>query len=217
MHGARDRPPEDGPRLPIPGSLGRRNRSVCVAAALQVMFPPGRARLGTSPRPIGLATPMKTMGMVVVACLAARALAAPQARISTTGRGTSSPRGRGAGRGSQHSGTLGRSAGPRPSPGHAAPAGSPRRPIGETFAASCASAATGATRRPSVRVMRSPIMWHVIGASQVHERVEAFYAHCAGEEITFCNITRPHPWRRFADTPWEIMTRHTFDLFPPTW
>ncbi len=55
-----------------------------------MMFPPGRARLGTSPRPIGLATPTKTMGMVVVACWAARALAAPHARISATGRRTSS-------------------------------------------------------------------------------------------------------------------------------
>jgi hypothetical protein len=35
------------------------------------------------------------------------------------------------------------------------------RPIRETFPAGCASAANGATRRPSVRVMRSPIMRHV--------------------------------------------------------
>ena len=36
-HGARDRPPQDGPRLPISGALGRCHRSVCVAAALQTI------------------------------------------------------------------------------------------------------------------------------------------------------------------------------------
>ena len=45
------------------------------------MFPPGRARLATSPRPTGSAAPTKTMGIVVVACLAARALATPTARM----------------------------------------------------------------------------------------------------------------------------------------
>jgi hypothetical protein len=39
--------------------------------------------------------------------------------------------------------------------------------------------------------------------------VEAFYAQCAGEEITFCNIKRPNPWRRFADTP------NASQLWPP--
>ena len=38
-----------------------------------VMFPPGRARLATRSLPTGSATKVKTMGMVVVACLAARA------------------------------------------------------------------------------------------------------------------------------------------------
>jgi len=35
LHGARDRLPQDGPRLPIPGAVGRGNRSVCVATAFQ--------------------------------------------------------------------------------------------------------------------------------------------------------------------------------------
>ena len=38
-----------------------------------VALPPGRARLVTSPLPTGSATEAKTMGMVLVACLAARA------------------------------------------------------------------------------------------------------------------------------------------------
>jgi hypothetical protein len=40
-----------------------------------------------------------------------------------------------------------------------------RRPIPETFPAGCATAASDAMRRLSVRVLRSPIMRHVIGAS----------------------------------------------------
>jgi hypothetical protein len=38
-----------------------------------VMFPPGRARLATSPLPTGSATNVMTMGTVVVAYFAARA------------------------------------------------------------------------------------------------------------------------------------------------
>src|SRR5207253_2187564 len=40
-----------------------------------VRFPPGRARLATNPAPTGSALDAMTMGMVLVACLAARAAA----------------------------------------------------------------------------------------------------------------------------------------------
>ena len=42
-----------------------------------VMFPPGRARLVTSPAPTGSPIPIMTMGIVAVACLAARAGGVP--------------------------------------------------------------------------------------------------------------------------------------------
>ena len=54
------------------------------------MFPPGRARLCTSPAPIGSATAAMTIGMVVVACFAARAHGVKAATITSTGRRTSS-------------------------------------------------------------------------------------------------------------------------------
>src|SRR5262245_5698640 len=41
------------------------------------MFPPGRARLVTSPAPTGSPIPIITVGIVVVACLAARAGGVP--------------------------------------------------------------------------------------------------------------------------------------------
>ena len=41
-----------------------------------VTFPPGRAKLSTSPTPTGSATFTNTMGIVGVACLAARAAGA---------------------------------------------------------------------------------------------------------------------------------------------
>ena len=42
-------------------------------SVIPVMFPPGRARLSTSPTAIGSDTLKKTMGIVLVAFLAARA------------------------------------------------------------------------------------------------------------------------------------------------
>jgi hypothetical protein len=54
------------------------------------MLPPGRARLATSPLPIGSATNPMTMGIVVVACWAARAAGVVEAKITSTLRRTSS-------------------------------------------------------------------------------------------------------------------------------
>ena len=77
--------------------------------ATPVMFPPGRARLATSPRPTGLVAPEKTMEIVVAVCVAARA-AATQRAYPPAG-GPARPRGRGVGRGSPpHSGTQRRCA-----------------------------------------------------------------------------------------------------------
>src|SRR5262249_10637494 len=55
-----------------------------------VMFPPGRARLSTSPAATGSAEITKTMGIVLVAFLAARAPDNVPVRITSTSRRTSS-------------------------------------------------------------------------------------------------------------------------------
>ena len=55
-----------------------------------VTLPPGRASEVTSPLPTGLATRPMTMGIVVVACLAARAAGVLEAKITSTLRRTSS-------------------------------------------------------------------------------------------------------------------------------
>jgi hypothetical protein len=47
-------------------------------------FPPGRAKLATSPTPTGSATFTNTMGIVGVACLAARAAGAEWATMTST-------------------------------------------------------------------------------------------------------------------------------------
>jgi hypothetical protein len=49
-----------------------------------VMFPPGRARVATCPRPTGSAWTANTMGMVVVACLAASTNVDDGAKITST-------------------------------------------------------------------------------------------------------------------------------------
>src|SRR5438445_683140 len=55
-----------------------------------VTLPPGRARLVTSPLVTGSPTAMKTMGRVLVACLAARAAGVPGATRTSTLSATSS-------------------------------------------------------------------------------------------------------------------------------
>src|SRR5690348_846788 len=55
-----------------------------------VTLPPGRARLITSPSATGSPTVAKTMGMLLVACLAARAAIVPVATITSTLSATSS-------------------------------------------------------------------------------------------------------------------------------
>ena len=55
-----------------------------------VTFRPGRPRLVTSPRVTGSPAPTMTMGIVVVACLAARAAGAPPVTITSTLSRTSS-------------------------------------------------------------------------------------------------------------------------------
>ena len=55
-----------------------------------VTFPPGRARLATNSVATGLATAGITMGIVAVACLAARAPGVPWATMTSTLRRTSS-------------------------------------------------------------------------------------------------------------------------------
>jgi hypothetical protein len=55
-----------------------------------VMFPPGRARLATSPLPTGSAIGLKTMGIVLVARFAARAEGVASAKSRSTRRRTRS-------------------------------------------------------------------------------------------------------------------------------
>ena len=55
-----------------------------------VMFPPGRARLATNPVPTGSPSLVMTMGIVVVASLAARVAAGPAETMMSTLRRTSS-------------------------------------------------------------------------------------------------------------------------------
>ena len=55
-----------------------------------VMFPPGRARLATRPLPTGSAANVTTMGMVVVARLAAWAAGVDEVTITSTLSRTSS-------------------------------------------------------------------------------------------------------------------------------
>ena len=58
---------------------------------IPVMLPPGRARLATSPVSTGLAEmPPMTMGIVLVACLAAKLAGVPDATMSSTFKVTSS-------------------------------------------------------------------------------------------------------------------------------
>src|SRR5262249_53036823 len=64
--------PTSGPRMVLP-----------------VIFPPGRARLGTSPARTGSPIEIMTMGTVVVACLAAKLAGVPKVAITSTGRRTS--------------------------------------------------------------------------------------------------------------------------------
>ena len=56
---------------------------IMVTVENPVILPPGRARLLTSPSAIGLPTAPKTMGIFVVACLAARAPRVPPALMMT--------------------------------------------------------------------------------------------------------------------------------------
>jgi hypothetical protein len=55
-----------------------------------VMFPPGRARLATNPFPMGSGSCAMTMGIVEVACFAARVDVAPGVTITSTLRRTRS-------------------------------------------------------------------------------------------------------------------------------
>ena len=55
-----------------------------------MIFPPGRARLVTSPFPIGSGSCKKTMGIVAVASLAARVSVAPDETMTSTLRRKSS-------------------------------------------------------------------------------------------------------------------------------
>ena len=54
------------------------------------MFPPGRARLATNPLPTGSLSNVMTMGIVLVASLAARVSAGPAVTMTSTLRRTSS-------------------------------------------------------------------------------------------------------------------------------
>src|SRR4029077_20438830 len=58
--------------------------------ASPVTFPPGRARLATNPWPTGSETATATMGIVVVACFAARAAGPPVVTMRSTLRRTRS-------------------------------------------------------------------------------------------------------------------------------
>jgi hypothetical protein len=79
-------------------AAGTRSRSISSRFAtnsplrklIPVALPPGRARLATRPSLTGSSAMLKTMGMVVVAALAANAAATPNAAITETWRRTSS-------------------------------------------------------------------------------------------------------------------------------
>jgi hypothetical protein len=73
----------------VEGSISRNNSTLfpAVSAAMlekPVMLPPGRAKLVTSPTAIGSATAAITIGMVVVACFAARAHGVKVATMTST-------------------------------------------------------------------------------------------------------------------------------------
>src|SRR5213080_3280043 len=63
-----------------------------------VTFAPGRPRLATSPAPTGSASCAMTMGIVPVACLAARLAGVPDVTITSTLAQPARPQDRGAGR-----------------------------------------------------------------------------------------------------------------------
>jgi hypothetical protein len=66
-------------------SSSRRLATNPVASVVNpVMFPPGRARLATSPLPTGSATNVMTMGMMVVASLAAWAAGVDEVTMTST-------------------------------------------------------------------------------------------------------------------------------------
>src|SRR5262249_15128247 len=62
-----------------------------LSTVLPVMLLPGRARLATKPVRTASPTPIITMGIVVVAALAASVGGVPKIAIKSTGRRTSSP------------------------------------------------------------------------------------------------------------------------------
>src|SRR5438132_6034060 len=77
------------------GTTSRKSSSRLGAASLcwidkPVMFPPGRARLATRPAPTGSPTDAKTIGMTVVARLAAATAAVPWVMVTSTLRRTNS-------------------------------------------------------------------------------------------------------------------------------
>jgi hypothetical protein len=144
------------------------------------MFPPGRARLATSPPATASPTPTMTMGSSVVACLAARAASGFVAKITSTLRRTSS-----AARAGRRSGCPSavrnsiamfwpsnhpRSRSPcrnasRRGEGPGRGELSDSQTMWGTFAGRCAPAASDTTRRPRARVTRSPIRRRVIVVS----------------------------------------------------
>ena len=91
-------PPPGGRRSPTRASLGTASLSISSLLVFSsvdklespVTLPPGRARLATKPAPTGSAALAITMGMVVVALLAANADGVPETTIRSTLRRTSS-------------------------------------------------------------------------------------------------------------------------------
>ena len=77
-------------RAPIPAEVPTALRQLAVKKLIPVTLPPGRARLATRPSLTGFSLTMKTMGIVVVAALAAIAAGVPVAAITVTRRRTRS-------------------------------------------------------------------------------------------------------------------------------
>ena len=170
-----------------------------------------------SPRPTGSLTATMTMGMVVVACMAAWAAGNPSVTMSSTGTRTSSVARVGSRSESPSAyrlSTVMFCPSTQPSARKPCPKASRRRgiagsegelsdrtPMRGTFTVCCASPASGATRMVRARIRRSPKRRRVMGASEVMDVWGHSTRHALGKETTFCRVSCLKPYGRSAGTP----------------